>query len=90
MKSVSLFLLTSLFLASSAHAQDLSALIPGDSQMDTIALVLGSIGAINALSVALEKIASLTPTDADDKVVAKITGVVGMLSKFVNFFIGKR
>jgi hypothetical protein len=56
----------------------------------TIALVFASMGAMNALSVALEKVASMTETKKDDEVASKFKGIVTSAQKFLNFFIAKR
>jgi hypothetical protein len=56
----------------------------------TIAIVFASMGAMNALSVALEKVASMTETKKDDEVASKFKGIVTSAQKFLNFFIAKR
>jgi hypothetical protein len=56
----------------------------------TIALVFGSLGAMNALSVAIEKLASITETKKDDALALKFKEILNSTQKFLNFFIAKR
>ena len=56
----------------------------------TIAIVFASMGAMNALSVALEKVASMTATKTDDAMASKFKVMVTSTQKILNFFIAKR
>jgi len=56
----------------------------------TIAIIFASMGVMNALSVALGKVASMTNTKTDDAVASKFNAIVTSTQKFLNFFIAKR
>jgi hypothetical protein len=58
--------------------------------MDTLVIVFAGLGAVNAVSIVLEKIANKTQSEKDDKAIAKFRGGLLKVQKFVNFFIAKR
>lgn len=57
---------------------------------DTIAIVFATVGAANAVSIVLEKIAAKTVTTKDDAAIAKLQKGIVTVQKVLNFFIGKR
>lgn len=56
----------------------------------TIALVFASMGAMNAFSVTLEKLASMTATKTDDAMAFKFKVLLNSTNKVLNFFIAKK
>lgn len=56
----------------------------------TIAIVFASMGAMNAISMTLEKVASMTENKSDDALASKFKSIVNSAQKFLNFFIAKR
>jgi len=97
MKYVAAFLL-SLFYSSIALCEDAavepigSVLIPflPPGAGETIAIVFAAVGALNAVSVVLEKVAAKTATSKDDAFVAKMKKGITAVNKVLNFFIAKR
>lgn len=57
---------------------------------ETLAIVFATVGALNATSIVLEKVAAKTATKKDDKAVAKLKSGIVTVQKVLNFFIAKR
>lgn len=57
---------------------------------ETLAIVFATVGALNATSIVLEKVAAKTATKKDDKAVAKLKSGIVTMQKVLNFFIAKR
>lgn len=56
---------------------------------EVLLIVFSSIAAMNALSIALEKIAKRTKSPKDDAAVSKFRGGLLKVQKVLNFFIAK-
>lgn len=100
MKIFLAFVLFMIFGSDVALCQDTAAADAGLGAMllsflpvgagQTIAIIFASMGVMNALSVALGKVASMTNTKTDDAVASKFNAIVTSTQKFLNFFIAKR